>query len=121
MALFGFAVGLIVLSGAIAATRARRLHEMTLFKTLGATRPTLLAIMAVEYCLLGLLAAAVGGLLSIGLSWGIVHFFLDLPWRFDGVSLLQGVIATLLLTLLTGFMMTYRILGQKPLAILRAE
>ncbi|MCG3116014.1 MAG: ABC transporter permease [Candidatus Manganitrophus sp. SA1] len=121
MALFGFAVGLIVLSGAIAATRARRLHEMTLFKTLGATRPTLLAIMAVEYGLLGLLAAAVGGLLSIGLSWGIVHFFLDLPWRFDGVSLLQGLIATLLLTLLTGFMMTYRILGQKPLAILRAE
>ncbi|NKE72210.1 ABC transporter permease [Candidatus Manganitrophus noduliformans] len=121
MALFGFAVGLIVLSGAIAATRARRLHEMTLFKTLGATRPTLLAIMAVEYGLLGLLAAAVGGLLSIGLSWGIVHFFLDLPWRFDGVSLLQGVIATLLLTLLTGFLMTYRILGQKPLAILRAE
>ncbi len=121
MALFGFAVGLIVLSGAIAATRARRLHEMTLFKTLGATRPTLLAIMAVEYFLLGLLAAAVGGLLSIGLSWGIVHFFLDLPWRFDGFSLLQGLIVTLLLTLLTGFLMTYRILGQKPLAILRAE
>jgi len=121
MALFGFAVGLIVLSGAIAATRARRLHEMTLFKTLGATRPTLLAIMAVEYFLLGLLAAAVGGLLSIGLSWGIVHFFLDLPWRFEGLSLLQGLIVTLLLTLLTGFLMTYRILGQKPLAILRAE
>lgn len=121
MALFGFAVGLIVLSGAIAATRARRLHEMTLFKTLGATRPTLLAIMAVEYALLGLLAATVGGLLSIGVSWGIVHFFLDLPWRLDGISLLQGLIATLLLTLLTGFLMTYRILGQKPLAILRAE
>ncbi|TAJ97886.1 MAG: FtsX-like permease family protein, partial [Candidatus Manganitrophaceae bacterium] len=81
MALFGFAVGLIVLSGAIAATRARRLHEMTLFKTLGATRPTLLAIMAVEYLLLGLLAALVGGLLSVAVSWGIVHFFLDLPWR----------------------------------------
>jgi putative ABC transport system permease protein len=121
MALFGFAVGLIVLAGAIAATRARRLHEMTLFKTLGATRPTLLAIMAVEYVLLGLLAATVGGLLSIGLSWGIVHFFLDLPWRLDGISLLQGLIATLLLTLLTGFLMTYPILGQKPLAILRAE
>jgi putative ABC transport system permease protein len=121
MALFGFAVGLIVLSGAIAATRARRLHEMTLLKTLGATRPTLLAIMAVEYALLGLLAATVGGLLSIGLSWGIVHFFLDLPWRLDGLSLIQGLIATLFLTLLTGFLMTYRILGQKPLAILRAE
>ena len=121
MALFGFAVGLIVLGGSIAATRARRLHEMTLFKTLGATRPTLLAIMAVEYALLGLLAALVGGLLSVGVSWGIVHFFLDLPWRLDGVSLLQGLIGTLLLTLLTGFLMTYRILGQKPLAILRAQ
>ncbi|MBI3805669.1 MAG: FtsX-like permease family protein [Nitrospirae bacterium] len=121
MAAFALAVGLIVLAGSIAATRARRLHEMVLFKTLGATRSILLSILAVEYLLLGLIAALVGGLLSIGLSWGIVHFFLDLRWRFDGISLLLGLIAVLLLTLVTGFLMSYRLLKQKPLAVLRAE
>jgi putative ABC transport system permease protein len=121
MAGFGLLVGLIVLSGAIAATRARRRHEMILFKTLGATRPTLVAMMAVEYGLLGFVAALVGALLSTALSWGIVHFFLDIPWRFDPPALLIGLIATVIITLLGGFLTTYRILGQKPLAILRSE
>ncbi|MBI3611305.1 MAG: ABC transporter permease [Nitrospirae bacterium] len=121
MAGFGLLVGLIVLSGAIAATRARRLHEMILFKTLGAARPTLIAMMAVEYGLLGFVAAWVGGLLSTGLSWGIVHFFLDIPWRFDPPTLLIGLVATVIVTLLGGFLTTYRILGRKPLAVLRSE
>jgi putative ABC transport system permease protein len=94
---------------------------MILFKTLGATRPTLVAMMAVEYGLLGFVAALVGALLSTALSWGIVHFFLDIPWRFDPPALLIGLIATVIITLLGGFLTTYRILGQKPLAILRSE
>ncbi len=121
MAGFGLLVGLIVLSGAIAATRARRRHEMILFKTLGATRPTLIAMMAVEYGLLGFVAALVGALLSAGLSWGIVHFFFDIPWRFDPKTLLIGLIVTVIITLLGGFLTTHRILGQKPLAVLRSE
>ncbi|MBI3597418.1 MAG: FtsX-like permease family protein [Nitrospirae bacterium] len=121
MAGFGLLVGLIVLSGAIAATRARRRHEMILFKTLGATRPTLIAMMAVEYGLLGLVAATVGGLLSTGLSWGIVHLFLDIPWRLYPLTVLIGLIATVIITLTGGFLTTYRILGQKPLAVLRSE
>ena len=121
MALFGLLVGLLILSTAIAATRHRRIHEMILLKTLGATRPTLIGIMAVEYGLLGLVAAAVGGVLSIGFSWGIVRFFLDIPWRFDTSTILMGLIVTIALTLLTGFLATYRILGQKPLAVLRSE
>ena len=110
-----------MLSGAIAATRARRRHEMILFKTLGAARPTLIAMMAVEYGLLGFVAALVGALLSTGLSWWIVRFFLEIPWRFDPKTLLAGLIATVTITLLGGFLTTYRILGQKPLAVLRSE
>lgn len=121
MALFGLMVGLIILSAAIAAARGRRLHEMILFKTVGATRPTLIAIMAVEYGLLGFIAALVGSILSTGLSWGIVHFLLDIPWRFDPAVLLTGLIATVVLTIVTGFLTTYRILGEKPLAVLRSE
>jgi len=121
MALLAFAVGLIVVAGAIAATRARRVHEMVLFKTLGATRPDLMAMMAVEYTLLGLVAALIGGGLSIALSWAIVHFFLKISWVFAWQTLLIGGVATVVLTLVTGFLTSYRILGEKPFVVLRAE
>ncbi len=121
MALLCLSVGLIVVAGAIAATRARRVHEMVLFKTLGATRPDLMAMMAVEYAALGTLAALVGGGLSIAVSWGIVHFFLDIPWQMEWATLALGGLATIVLTLLTGFLTTYKVLGEKPLAVLRAE
>jgi len=121
MAILGLTVGLVVVSGAIAATRGRRVHEMVLFKILGATRPNLMAMMAVEYAVFGLIAALVGGGLSLVFSWGIVHFFLEIPWKFEGLLLVVGGVTTIALTLLTGFLVTYRILGEKPLAALRAE
>ena len=77
--------------------------------------------MVVEYGLLGFVAALVGSILSTGLSWGVVHFLLDIPWRFDPAVLLIGLTATVVLTIVTGFLTTYRILGEKPLAVLRSE
>ncbi len=121
MALLGLTVGLVVVSGAIAATRGRRVHEMVLFKILGATRPNLMAMMAVEYAVFGLLAAVVGGSLSVLFSWVIVKYFLDIPWQFEWHILAAGGAATIALTVITGFLVTYRTLGIKPLAALRAE
>jgi len=121
MAGFGLVAGLVVLSGAMAATQSRRRHEMVLLKTLGATRLTLIDMMAVEYALLGLVAAGVGSLLSTSLSWFIVRYFFEIPWRFDPLIILIGLVATALITGVGGFLTTYRILGQKPLAVLRSE
>ncbi|MFQ5588209.1 MAG: ABC transporter permease [Nitrospiria bacterium] len=121
MALLALTVGLVVVSGAIAATRGRRVHEMVLFKILGATRPNLMAMMAVEYAVFGLLAAVVGGGLSVVFSWVVVTRFLEIPWQFEWRILAIGGLATIALTLVTGFLVTYRTLGEKPLAALRAE
>lgn len=120
MAMLGLTVGLIVVSGAIAATRSRRVHQMVLFKILGATRLNLMAMMAVEYAVFGLLAAVVGGGLSALFSWVIVHYFLEIPWVFEWRVLLVGGIATVVLTILTGFLVTYRALRVTPLAALRS-
>lgn len=121
MALMALIVGLFVVAGAIAATRARRIHEMVLLKTLGATRPDLMAMMAVEYLMLGLVAAIIGGGLSVLLSWGIIHFFLKISWVFAGQTVLKGCAVTIVLTLVTGVLSSYRILGEKPFVVLRAE
>ncbi len=103
------------------ATSAQRTHEMILFKTLGATRPLLIAILSVEYALLGALASAVGGILSTIASFGIVHFLLDIPWRFNAFPIVMALPAAVVLTFATSFCMICRTLNQKPLAVLRAE
>jgi putative ABC transport system permease protein len=66
MALFSVLTGIIVLLGAASVTRAAREEEIVLLKTLGASRRQVLQITAVEYGLLGLLAALAGVLLASG-------------------------------------------------------
>lgn len=119
MALLVLLAGLIVHAAAIAATYRQRLHEMTLFRMLGATRPIMMGIMAVEYAWLGGVAAVLGGLLSVALSYGIVRFLFDIPWQFAWETLAVGIPAAVLLTLLSGGVASFRILGEHPLTVLR--
>jgi putative ABC transport system permease protein len=76
---------------------------------------------AAEYALLGL----IGGILAVGLSsvlsWFVLTHVFDLTWRLHPAVLLTGLGCTVLLTLLVGLLSTFRILGQRPLAILRHD
>ncbi|HUJ79209.1 MAG TPA: FtsX-like permease family protein [Nitrospiria bacterium] len=121
MALFSVAAGLLVLAGAIATSRYRRLREAVILKTLGATRGVIVRIFAVEYACLGATAGLIGAALASLLAFILLHFFLDLPWSLEPVRLAAGASGALLLTILTGFLATYRLLGRKPLTVLREE
>ena len=59
MALFSLAAGVIVLLGAVAASRDQRIREGVLLKTLGATRAQVARVILAEYLSLGALASAV--------------------------------------------------------------
>jgi putative ABC transport system permease protein len=121
IAVFSVLAGLIVLSSAISATRLQRIRESVILKTLGATRWMLIRSFAVEYALLGAIGGTIGAGLSLLVAWSVVHYILELHWYFSPPAVLMGILTTILLTLLTGFLTTYRILGQKPLAVLRTE
>jgi putative ABC transport system permease protein len=121
IAVFSVLAGLIVLSSAISATRLQRIRESVILKTLGATRWMLIRSFAVEYALLGAIGGTIGAGLSLLVAWSVVHYILELHWYFSPTAVLMGILTTILLTLLTGFLTTYRILGQKPLAVLRTE
>ena len=58
MAAFSVATGLVVVAGALAATRWERLYESVILRTLGATRGTVARAFAVEYACLGAAAGA---------------------------------------------------------------
>jgi len=63
--------GSVVLAGALAATRFRRIYEAMILKAIGATRGTVARTFAVEYALLGAAAGVIGTGLAVVLAWGV--------------------------------------------------
>jgi putative ABC transport system permease protein len=121
MALFCVLSGGVVMAAALTSTRYRRLYESVILKALGATRSLIVRAFAIEYVLLGVIAGLIGLILASVLSWAVLRYVFDLPWSIHPRVLGIGLLLTMLLTLIVGFASTYRILGQRPLAVLRHE
>jgi putative ABC transport system permease protein len=121
VALFCLVSGALVMAAALATTRYRRLYEAVILKALGATRALLAGTFAVEYLLLGLVGGAVAVWLSSALSWLVLTYIFELSWSLHPGVLFLGVLLTMVLTLTVGFLSTFRILGERPLSILRHE
>ncbi|GAB2599954.1 ABC transporter permease [Spirosoma areae] len=121
MALFSILTGLLVLASSVVISKYQRLRESVLLRTLGASRGQILRITALEYGLLGLLAAFSGILLSIGGTWALAQFVFDVPYRPDFIPLLTITVVVTLLTLLIGVFNSREVLVRPPLDVLRAE
>ena len=120
--LAGFSIfaGLVILASAIAGTRYRRIREVVVLKTLGATRSRIAAIFSIEFATLGLVAGFVG-LLFANLTTRVVLKRLDLDYHFMQFANLLSLAGVAALTVLTGWLASFRVLGQKPLEVLREE
>jgi putative ABC transport system permease protein len=121
LALLCLITGAVVMIAAISINRYRRLHELAILKALGGVRGLLLFSLGTEFGLIGGFAGLVGLGLGCLLSWSILYFFFDLAWTLNMTALLIGLLITIALTLVTGFLGTYRLLGFPPLSVLRQE
>jgi putative ABC transport system permease protein len=121
MAVLAIVAGLIVLAGSLAANRYQRIYEAMILKSLGARRRTLAAIFLAEYSLLGAAAGLVGVFLATILAWGVVYWIFDLTWLFQPIAAAFGLVITVVITVTVGVLSTFRILGLKPLPVLRQE
>ena len=72
--------GLLILIGAVAMTKFRRIYEAAIFKTLGATRRLIASVLLLEYGVLGALAGRSARSARSALTWGISRFALEIPW-----------------------------------------
>jgi putative ABC transport system permease protein len=118
---FSIVSGLVVMAGALAITRYQRLYQSVILKALGATRGLVARAFAVEYLLLGAGAGLCGTALAAALAWAVLRFALDVRWAWAPGTLVLGVAAAIALAVAVGFLGTIRLLGQKPLGILRGE
>lgn len=112
--------GLTILVGAVAMTKFQRLREVALLKTLGATSRTIMALLAIEYAALGLIAGLVGALGALGLSYALAVYVLDVPWQLAPGTTAIGVVATGTIVALVGVVANLDVLRRKPLTVLRA-
>ncbi len=121
LALLCVITGAVVMMAAISVNRYRRLQELAILKAIGGTRTLLVGSLSMEFSLIGGFAGLLGLSLGALLSWGIVHFFFDLPWNINLSFFAVGWWLTVAGALLTGLLGTYRLLGFPPLPILRQE
>lgn len=121
VAAFSIGAGLIVMAGALAITRRQRLYQSVILKTIGATRGFVSRVFAIEYALLGAAAGVAGSALAAGLAWAVLRWAFDVPWQWAPATLVGGVLAATGLALVVGFLGTRRLLGRKPLGVLRGE
>ncbi len=115
------AAGALVLAGAVAAGRRRRIFDAVVFKVLGATRAMILRAFLLEYGLLGLATGIMSSLVGTLVGWAISVWLMKLPWSLDLGAIALTVCATTMLALLAGFAGTWRALGQKAAPLLRNE
>jgi putative ABC transport system permease protein len=118
---FAILAGAIILASSVAGTRFRRVREVVILKTLGATRWKVSEIFSVEFLILGAVAGIMGALLANGFANLLLHRMLNAHFRFELLPSLVCVGATALIANLAGWLASFRILGQKPLQVLREE
>jgi putative ABC transport system permease protein len=121
IALFTLGTGVVVLVGSLASTRYQRLYESVVLRALGATRGAVARTFAVEYACLGATAGVGGTALAALLAWMVLQFVLDVPWAPGLGPWLLGPVVTVAVAVLVGFLTTFRLLGERPLAVLRQE
>lgn len=117
---FSILAGLTILASSIASTRFRRMQEAVVLKTLGATRMHIVRIFSVEFSVLGLLAGTVGVVFANLLTRVLLHR-LEVGFHIAWGATLIALAGTAVLATATGWIASYRILGLRPLEVLREE
>jgi len=121
LAAFAIVAGVIILSSSVAGTRYRRIREVAILKTFGGTRRRISSIFSIEFTILGAVAGLIGGVLANVFSRFIATRFIETSSPFDWVSVAGAMIGTAVLANFAGWLASARILGQRPLEVLRGE
>ena len=118
---FTIFAGAIILASSIAGSRFRRIREVVILKTLGATRGRIAAMFSMEFLVIGVVAGVMGSVLATAFSALVLKRFFDSPFHFQWMPNLLSVLATAGAASAAGWLASFRLLGQKPLEILRGE
>jgi putative ABC transport system permease protein len=121
LSLFTILAGAVILASSVAGTRFRRIREAAILKSLGATRRRVAGIFSIEFLVLGAAAGAIGAALATGFTAAVLKGLFEAPVHIAPIPALLAVVVTALLATAAGWLASWRILGRKPLEVLRDE
>lgn len=111
--------GILALAGGIVAARQRQRYETVVLKVLGARRRALLGAFLVEYLVIGLAVALVGGALGTAAAWLVVTQVMTLPFS-PAPAALAGVLALAIAAItIVGGLNLWRLIGLPAAPVLR--
>jgi putative ABC transport system permease protein len=113
--------GGLVLAGAVAAGHRRRVYDAVILKVLGATRGDISRAFLLEYVLLALVTAAIAGVLGSAAAWAVLTKVMRAEWQFLPGAVALTALLSLAVTVVLGFLGTWRALGAKAAPLLRNE
>jgi len=111
--------GVLVLAGALATARRKRIYEAVILKTLGAVRRRIILIHLFEYLLLALTTSLLAVVLGSLSAWLIVTQLMELPFRFSLLAIIEAILLTLVLVLFLGAVGSWNVLGRPTTTSLR--
>ncbi|MDA5192663.1 ABC transporter permease [Govanella unica] len=114
------AAGVLVLAGATAAGARARVYDAVILKVLGGTRWTVMAVLVLEYAILGALTGVLAAAFGSLAAWVLVTKVMAIQWVFLPGAVAVTILASVLVTILFGLLGTWRALTVRPAQALRA-
>jgi len=113
--------GILVLAGAVAAGYHDRVRDSVILKVLGATRCQVAMVYVIEYALMGFITALVAMVLGTLAAWLVMTGIMQANWIWQPGILIGTAFGGMAITVLFGFLGTWRALGAKAAPVLRTE
>ncbi|MBC8270054.1 MAG: FtsX-like permease family protein [Rhodospirillaceae bacterium] len=111
--------GSLVLAGTLAAGQRRRIYDAVIFKVLGATRGRLLKAFAFEYGILGIATGVISAAIGTLTAWAVMVFLMRAGWIFLPEVVASTVAICLFVTVVAGYLGTWKALGETASTHLR--
>jgi len=118
---FALLAGAIILASSVAGQRFRRIREVVVMKTLGATRKSIAGVFSVEFLILGLVAGLMGAIMASVFAALVLKRMMNATPQINWTAGLACVAITAAIAVAAGWAASFQILGRKPLEILREE
>jgi putative ABC transport system permease protein len=118
---FALLAGAIILSSSVAGQRFRRIREVVVLKTLGATRRSIAGVFSVEFLILGSVAGLMGAIMASIFAALVLKRMMNATPEVNWLAGLASVGLTAAIAVAAGWAASFRVLGRKPLEILREE
>jgi putative ABC transport system permease protein len=117
--LFTLVAGLVVLYAAIATTQDERVFDAAIMRTLGASRRQMVVLQLAEFLAIGVLSGLIASAGALGLSLVLSERVLNVPYTFNWMIPLIGIVGGGLGIALAGLLGTRKAVDAPPLATIR--